>query len=301
MHSYTTNIIGAGAIGHLWAYYLSGHCSVNFYARSNRSTSNLEVKSSSGQEGHRFQYRTFDEWQTADLIIICVKAYQLEELGKELKSILSEKCPVILMMNGLGLEQLLKKYLTENPIFHAYLTHGAYLTEPSLVHAGEGITSIGSLGSKNQPASIIPLIDLLDSALPPVSWSETHNQDMHLKILINAVINPLTAISGMPNGSILKDNKLNDEAQSLFNELSPLFNHLLSGMTSLEVQSAIEKVAHNTAKNQSSMLQDIKNNRKTEIEFINGYLVAEANKLKIDMPLNISLINQIKTLEQKNM
>ncbi len=66
-----------------------------------------------------------------------------------------------------------------------------------------------------------------------------------------------------------------------------------------EMIDKVEKVALKTAENKSSMLQDISNNKKTEIEVINGAIVREGIKLNIKTPVNETLTNLIIALENK--
>ncbi len=66
-----------------------------------------------------------------------------------------------------------------------------------------------------------------------------------------------------------------------------------------EMIKKVENVALKTAENKSSMLQDVLNNKKTEIETINGSIVKEGSKFNIETPINETLTNLIISLEKK--
>ncbi len=66
-----------------------------------------------------------------------------------------------------------------------------------------------------------------------------------------------------------------------------------------EMIKKVENVALKTAENKSSMLQDVLNNKKTEIEDINGAIVKEGSKFNIKTPVNETLTNLIISLEKK--
>lgn len=66
-----------------------------------------------------------------------------------------------------------------------------------------------------------------------------------------------------------------------------------------EMIKIVEKVALKTAENKSSMLQDVLNNKKTEIEVINGAIVREGIRFNIKTPVNETLTNLIIALENK--
>ena len=70
-------------------------------------------------------------------------------------------------------------------------------------------------------------------------------------------------------------------------------------MTAEDAFSHVKEVAEKTSHNKSSMLQDIENKRKTEIDMINGALVKEAEALKMDVPVNEMLTKLIKFLEKR--
>ncbi len=294
----SVNIIGAGAIGHLWFSYLSrNNNKITLYAKDKRAPRHLDVVSKNSDVRTIVNYQTIDDWNPCDLIIICVKAYQLEELCTSLKHTLISSCPIILMMNGLGLIEIAEKYLKQSPIYHAFLTHGAYLSNDKLIHAGQGKTSLGKLSNGYGENLIKPFINMMNDSLPPVTWSNTHKQDMHIKLMINAVINPLTALAGELNGFVLTDGQLNSRAEELFNEILMLKDILGIEVPADKLKEMIETVALKTAKNRSSMLQDITNQKPTEIDFINGYLLNQAKSHEIDLPLNSKLVRQIKALE----
>ena len=298
MKNFRINIIGSGAMGHLWYSYLTQtQNDVVLYSRTEKPPQQLKLVTKTSSKIIHFKYETFDNWQSADLILVCVKAHHLAELGKVLKSIVSNKCPLILMMNGMGLVERLSEYLPENPIYHSYLTHGAYLDLDALIHAGKGITSLGTFDSFAQPDYLSPTIELLHLALPPVTWSTTHQQDMHIKLVINAVINPLTALSGKSNGSVLTKGQLTPVAEELFKEILLLKEALSLNLSDKKLKEMIEEVAIKTANNRSSMLQDISNKKPTEIDYINGYLLKQAKAQGFDLPLNSKLVSQIKALE----
>lgn len=316
------NIIGAGAIGHLWYSYLKlAGQDVYLYSRSNRQEKTLNLIHEDSSRQVNVTYQQLHSWQEPELILICVKAPQLAKLCQDLKSIVKTKCPIILMMNGMGLTEVVHSQLPFHPIFHAYLTHGVYLTEESIVHAGKGITSLGNISHniqfnsshlepelKGQNSSefgltenIEEIIIALNKSLPDVLWSHTHTEDMLTKLAVNAVINPLTALSGQTNGSILVDGKLSNSAQALFDEVYAIIRGHLPLSTSEQIQSTVENIAQKTAKNKSSMLQDILKSNPTEIDFINGYLINVLAPKDQGFPVNRELINQIKALELKNL
>lgn len=117
-----------------------------------------------------------------------------------------------------------------------------------------------------------------------------------LKGIVNSAINPITAILRKPNGILLENDSARELASIVASEGKSVAER--KGIVLMEDPfNAIIKVAEKTKENMSSMLQDIINKRKTEIEFINGYIVAEGKRLGIEAKANLSLYYIIKAIE----
>jgi len=65
-----------------------------------------------------------------------------------------------------------------------------------------------------------------------------------------------------------------------------------------DLESFVQKVAQQTANNHSSMLRDLLQKRKTEIDYINGYLVSQAEKLGLEVPVNRTLLRLVRLKER---
>lgn len=309
MNKFSFNIIGAGAIGHLWTSFLNrkNYCA-KLYARTSRPAQNFTVESAGAHFKQRIDYHQLSDWKDADAILVCVKAHQLEALCSELAAFKPAPAKMILMMNGMGLVEIAQQYLPQMTLLHASLLQGAYLKEQTIRHTGNGKTLIGDIAachsySKKADTNrlqqdCLELIAQLNHALPQVSWNHQQHQSLHLKLIVNAIINPLTALADQPNACILQDGKLNKQAYKLLDELKPLFPKLLPKLEFNRVKAEVEAVASNTKENISSMLQDVRAGKTTEIDYINGYLIKIAKGAHIKLPAHAKLLTQIKSLSQ---
>ncbi|MGX5201273.1 ketopantoate reductase family protein [Aliikangiella sp. IMCC44632] len=295
------NIIGAGAMGHLWACYLKRQgLLANLYSRQPQASRRVSLVN----KQHRFRveldYTPIKNWQAAPVTIICVKAHQLESLCNSLPKQAFKDESIILMMNGLGLEEIVQRYFPTARVIQAYTSHGVYQQphKDSLIvnHSGNGETYLGFQGLVSASSPWQDIVELLNCALPPTQWSQSHKELLLIKLIVNAVINPLTAVNNCTNGEILHNGQLNEQAHALLYELTPIIDVMLPQLTFNEIKSRIEKVALSTANNYSSMQQDIARKNKTEIDFINGYLLKTAQKLGFSLTKHNEIIQQIKLL-----
>ncbi|TQV75518.1 2-dehydropantoate 2-reductase [Aliikangiella marina] len=292
------NIIGAGAIGHLWAsFFKQKNQDVRLYVRTPRPSTQLSVVSPLGDFETSLDYDQLDDWRDCDLILICVKAHCLSELGQKLRSKVMNSCPIVLMMNGLGLVEIMQGFKYQNPILHASIVHGAFISNDQLVHTGNGKTILGNLHSDYAGEEFEQTIELLDYVLPTAEWSDDHKTNMLLKVVINAIINPVTALLDIKNGLVVEQHKLIPLAARLLNELSPLLRIILPQFSQDEITQRIIQVAENTAGNSSSMRQDLHKKKTTEIDFINGYLIELATKESIALKEHSEIVKQIKALD----
>jgi 2-dehydropantoate 2-reductase len=110
------------------------------------------------------------------------------------------------------------------------------------------------------------------------------------------VINPLTAIHNLKNGE-LTNIQYNVDISNICFEISKVMRALDYPIDSTELVKNVQQVIAATANNYSSMHQDIKFKRRTEIEFINGYVTSKATDLNIKVPHNQRLLEQIRQLE----
>jgi 2-dehydropantoate 2-reductase len=122
------------------------------------------------------------------------------------------------------------------------------------------------------------------------------------KLAINASINPITAITGLKNGWLLREPKLRLLLEDTCNEVIKVAQNagvkLPSGSRGNILLRTL-RVVERTADNKSSMLQDIENGKRTEIESINGAVVRVGIKNSIPTPINGTLTTLVKGLERQ--
>ena len=139
------------------------------------------------------------ECRGAKVAIVLVKSWQTERTARQLKTCLADDGLAITLQNGLGNWEILIKELDESRVALGTITIGATLLEPGMVKAGgEGKISIEAhpaIGPvKEALLSANFKVEVVDDALSIV-WS---------KLIINAAINPLTALLKVANGELLE-------------------------------------------------------------------------------------------------
>tara|TARA_Y100000748_G_C15265218_1_gene398391 strand:- start:207 stop:587 length:381 start_codon:yes stop_codon:yes gene_type:complete len=112
------------------------------------------------------------------------------------------------------------------------------------------------------------------------------------KLAINAVINPLTALYRCRNGELVTNPDYRRHLQLLAAEIAGLYT-FLNWSLPWNLLTQAEQVATATAANQSSTLQDVLQQRPTELPYINGYLLAQAEQHEYALPHCAELMTQL--------
>ncbi|MCR9941132.1 2-dehydropantoate 2-reductase [Vibrio owensii] len=287
-------ILGPGAVGSLWAtkFKLAGH-NVSLWGRSSNSEQLLQLDE---HPAINFSNQHPPSVQSADLIVVTVKAWQVETAIEPLLPYISTDTIIMLMHNGMGTAQLIEAKLADNPLIVATTTHGAYKpSKEQVLHTGQGNTQLGGFNAKGAQCDF--LAEVMNHALPEVNWNPNINAALWTKLAINCAINPLTAIHQCKNGELAAP-EFATELANITRELVEVMNNEGIKIDFDSLHTTVLQVVNATAANYSSMRQDVFHQRRTEIDFITGYLLKTAEKHHISTPENAKLYQRIKQIEQ---
>ena len=234
---------------------------------------------------------------SCDLVILFVKAYDTEKATKNSLPLTGKKTAWLTLQNGLGNIERMGKIVGKGRVVGGITYQGATVLEAGRIrHAGCGKTVIGEIDGK-ESERIKHISDIFNQAGIETEISDNIEGVLWGKLLINAVINPLTAITRVKNGQLLESPVLKETMKLIVEEAIQV--PLKKGIR-LPYQKVFEKVEEScqvSRDNISSMLQDILRKKRTEVDFINGAIVSEAEKIGIPTPLNKALWNLVKFLE----
>ena len=234
---------------------------------------------------------------TSDLAIVCVKSYDTEDAVKEAKEILQNNTQVLTLQNGVGNVQILDEAVGQDRVIGGVTNQGAtVLGWGHIRHAGKGETVIGKK-SKKVLGPIRDVSKLLNKAGFDTKVSKDINALIWSKLIINVGINALTAITKLNNGRLLDYDGTHSIMKQAVSEAVKVAKRKRIKLIYDDPLQKVESVCKATAKNISSMLQDVLNKKKTEIDFINGAIVRQAKSLNINTTVNETLTDLVKTIE----
>ncbi|MFC1524672.1 ketopantoate reductase family protein [Thermodesulfobacteriota bacterium] len=233
-----------------------------------------------------------------DLVLLCVKSHHIPDALATADPLFRSGNLTIAFQNGIGHLDFLLSAM-HFPWAVGVTTLGATLLAPGKVRkGGNGPTRFGFFNQdyENQQNVLQKTTVLFNSCGLETTIVPDIRETIWDKFIVNIGINALTAIHNIPNGKILESEQLGDSMQQAVHEAMEVAT--AKGITfSSDPLQTTKNVCKATAANISSMLQDVRMKRLTEIDAINGALVQEARLLGIDTPANTFLITEIKRIE----
>jgi len=321
-------VLGAGAMGCLWATNLmQNHTPCTLIAKNhllekfkatNDSTNISRSHITLEYIGTSKNANTFVSSHLINIIgknstldtpiknlLVATKAQNSLEAIKGIEHLLDDNPVIVLLQNGLGSQEKICEAYPKTTIIAVVTTNGAWvepynLNKPntiSLHHAGYGKTWMGLLqGNRDKPFEW-PILckDLLKIKHMDVIPCYDINFRLWMKLAINSAINGLTAKYQCQNGMLLYNSDYWNEVCQLINETTSLIQKLNS-VTMFNLKEKVTEVVKTTRNNYSSTYQDAANNKPTELKYINGYLLKQAETVAIKLKNHESLLQHLKKM-----
>jgi 2-dehydropantoate 2-reductase len=231
------------------------------------------------------------DFRGAQQAIVLVKAWQTERAAGQLVECLAADGLALTLQNGLGNREKLAAQLGEGRVAYGVITTGATLLGPGEVRwAGEGQISLGAHAK----------LDLLPGVLQTAGFKVVNVENVDSvawsKLVINAAINPLTAVLGISNGELLTRTDARELSAALANEVAAVAAKKNIALTFADPVAAAEDVARRTAANLSSMLQDVRRGATTEIDAICGEVVKAGEAAGVPTPVNATMWRLVRAM-----
>lgn len=243
-----------------------------------------------------------------DWVLLAVKQKHItDQLLLLVKKLAGPEGRLLCFQNGIGHVERIMPYIKEDRIYLAVTTEGARKLSPNAVaHTGVGMTRIGpcaddpsqsdnfreSIGHSQQKM----VDEMLNKAGFRSSMSNQMNTHVWNKLLINSVINPLTALLRIPNGELPRNEHRLELMRGLLQE-GVRAAEAVGVRTADNLWEQILEVCRNTAANSSSMLQDLSAGRSTEIDWINGEIWRAAVARGVTAPTHRLIYSLVKAAE----
>lgn len=297
-------ILGAGSMGSLIGSYLAQKHDVTLidyfgkivdHIKDNGISIIEQDNSSKHYKPNAYLSGTSDK--PCDLLIIFVKDIATDNALKENKNIINDDTIVLTLQNGMGNDEIIKKYVDEKNILLGTTKHNAHTLEYGVIkHSGSGITHIGSLVGNYELAEKIARI--LNEVGFETEASKSVNHLLWEKIFVNITINALTCILETTMDFMNYDSPLDAAVSNVLKEAIEVAKADGEEFDYKTIKKQLYALTSTYIGGKASMEQDVELKRKTEIDFINGSIVRLGKKYGIPTPVNETIVSLVHSKEK---
>jgi len=286
-------VLGAGAIGSSYGALLSRKNNVTLIGRKDHVEA---IKTKGLKVGGDIEGRFFVKSETEikkipsdTLILVTTKAHDSAKALTEIKSLLKNGTVILILQNGLGNKELAKGIVGDKiEVLRGLVAMGAEFSEPGKITLWNGETIL------EQTETSKSIAELFNESGLKTRVSNDFEGELWNKLVVNCVVNPLTAILRVRDNEIVVD-ALKGVRHGIIEECVKV-GRAEGIIFETDLKESIDKKILQYT-NFSSMCQDLLKGKRTEIDFLNGKIVELGRGHHISTHINETLVSLIKSLE----
>ncbi len=298
-------MVGAGSVGGFFGAQLAkANLPVSFLLRPKTlaavKQNGLTIRSAQGSfTVHPPASSDPRELAKPDLIILSVKAYDLDEVLTQIEPVMTDRTVILTLQNGVDTEDRIVARFHRDCVVGGIAFIYSKIVEPGVIdHYKRGAVSVGELMGHHS-ARVLAIADLFKQAGIPCQLADDIRRSKWEKMCWNCVFNPLT---------VLIDDKVAKalDHPEMLRVIHQIVGEIVAVAATVKVPLAADmadKVVRWTQEIRdihTSMYDDWKAGRQTEIDYLNGYVAKLGRELGIPTPLNEMLTAVIKTITGKD-
>lgn len=297
-------VVGAGAVGGFFGAHLAkSNPNVSFLLRPRTLQAvkerGLIVRSAHGTlTVHPPAAADPRELVRPDLVILAVKAYDLDGALDQVEPVLTPRTIILTLQNGVDTEDRILARLRRDCVVGGVAYIYSRIVEPGVIeHYKKGSVAIGELtGHKSDRVGMIA--DLFKQAGIPCQISDDIRRTKWEKMCWNCVFNPITVLINDRVAKALDHPEMVGVIRQIVTEVAAVAAALNVPLAS-DIADKTVQVTEAIRDIHTSMYDDWKAGRPTEIDFLNGFIVRKGRELGIPTPVNEALTALVKALTEK--
>ena len=243
-----------------------------------------------------------EDLEEADLVFISVKSYQTEEATQSTAPLLGPETLVLSMQNGIGNTDTMADIIGPERVLCGITYHSIQHTGPNQLRFRPGIKPIQIAP---YDGNITPRVEAVGEVFRGAGLEtdivENIDNVIWQKLLHNAVVNPVSAITGLNCRELLDDEYLQQFMRDLCTEIIEVMK--ARGLTIIDEEDPYRPVINSQKalwENRPTMWQDLDRGIRTEVDAINGAVVVEAERLGLTAPINKALVQLVHSYERQS-
>lgn len=241
-----------------------------------------------------------DTHYTADIIFLAVKHHHLEESVEQMKNFVDSDTIIVSLMNGIDSEMIIGKYYEMNHIVHAYVIAIDAVRENNIINFKDNgqIVFGNSNGIEDNKTDFIK--HLFDKTGVTYTISDEILKRLWWKFMVNVGINQVSSILNASYGVFTQSEDALELTKLAMKEVIELSKAMNINLDESAIDQYISVLNNLAPEGITSMLQDVRAKRKTEVEMLSGQVIEFGKKYGVATPVNNILYKMIKTIEFTN-
>ena len=297
-------VVGAGSVGGFFGAHLAkNNPNVSFLLRPKTlaavKQNGLTIRSASGTfTVHPPAASDPRELPKPDLIILSVKAYDLDEVMAQLAPVLTDQTVILTLQNGVDTEDRLIARLKRDCVVGGVAFIYSKIAAPGVIdHYKKGAVAIGELMGHKSPR-LLAIAEIFKQAGIPCQLTDDVRKSKWEKMCWNCVFNPLTVIVDDKVAKTLEHPEMLRVIHQIVEEVAAVAASVKVPL-SPDMAEKVVRWTQEIRDIHTSMYDDWKAGRPTEIDYLNGYIVRLGRELGVPTPVNEALTAMIKTITEK--
>src|SRR3989338_8093020 len=241
--------------------------------------------------------KNFSEIKNPDLILFTVKTYSTQPVAQELKSDVNENTIIITFQNGVNNDHEIKKYIQNAQVYPGVAFLISTKINPGVIKQIGGLRRL-IIGDRNNPNNekLKDVVELIKKAGIDIVSSDDIARDLWKKFMFIVAFSGMTAVCRSPIGKILADPITESLYKRCVQEAIQVAKAFDVSVPNDVFTTIMKTTTDTNPASKSSLLVDVENGRKNEIETLNGTLVRFAKENNIEVPINELIYGAIKLL-----
>jgi 2-dehydropantoate 2-reductase len=299
-------VVGAGAVGGFFGARLARvHPQVSFLLRPRTAEAiqrnGLTIRSTTLGTVTVHPRVTSDprELSPPDLIILGVKAYDLNEACRQIEPVVRDETTILTLQNGVtGEDELIRRFGRERIIGGVAFIYSKIIEPGIIEHYKRGTVMVGEIMGNETPR-LHRLVDLFQRAGVPCQVSADIRKAKWDKMCWNCVFNPVTVLINDRVSEALDRPEMKSVISTIVSEVSAV---AMAQRVPLDddIADQVLRWSEEIRDIHTSMYDDWKAGRPTEIDYLNGYIAKKGKEFGIPTPLNETLAALVKVITEQS-
>ncbi len=227
-----------------------------------------------------------------DIVFFCTKAYDLPEALKTVKDNINDKTYLMPILNGVDHDLRIKKEYPKNPVLNSCVYVLSNIKEPGVIkkYGNTFYLVFGSRFSDKEKISFLK--EIFDAAGLKNKLTDKIVFETWRKYLFISSFAVLTSFYKKPMGWVLENKK--EELYEILKEIVSLAEKKGIPLNEKNIESVFKQAENIPYESETSMQIDLKKGKRGEVEALCGYVVKEASKEGVEVPLMKKFYKKLK-------